>query len=98
MTDLEGIARTVLRGMKPRLLVVDAVHHLLAGNYREQRAAMNLPKYLANDPKMGVVLVGTADAVVALQTDAQMSSRFTPMELPRWGESEEFRRFLHAFQ
>lgn len=84
--------------MKPRLLVVDEVHHLLAGNYREQRAALNLLKYLANDQKMSVVLVGTADAVVALQTDAQMSSRFTPMELPRWGESEEFRRFLHAFE
>ena len=98
VTDLEGIARTLLRGMKPRLLVVDEVHHLLAGNYREQRAAMNLLKYLANDQKMCVVLVGTADAVVALQTDAQMSSRFTPMELPRWSETEEFRRFLHAFE
>lgn len=98
VTDLEGIARTLLRRMKPRLLVVDEVHHLLAGNYREQRAAMNLLKYLANDQKMCVVLVGTADAVVALQTDAQMSSRFTPMELPRWSETEEFRRFLHAFE
>lgn len=98
VTDLESVVRTLLRGMKPRVLVVDEVHHLLAGNYREQRAAMNLLKYLANDQKMCVVLVGTADAVVALQTDAQMSSRFTPMELPRWSESEEFRRFLHAFE
>lgn len=98
VSDLEGIARTLLRGMRPRVLVVDEVHHLLAGNYREQRAAMNLLKYLANDQKMCIVLVGTADAVVALQTDAQMSSRFTPMELPRWSESEEFRRFLHAFE
>jgi hypothetical protein len=51
-----------------------------------------------NDLQMSVVLVGTADAVVALQTDPQMSSRFSPMELPRWGESEDFRRFLHAFE
>ena len=95
---LESLTRTLLHAMKPRMLVVDEVHHLLAGNYREQRAAMNLLKYLANDLQMSVVLVGTADAVVALQTDSQMSSRFTPMELPRWGESEEFRRFLHAFE
>ena len=27
-----------------------------------------------------------------------MSSRFTPMELPRCGESKEFRKFLHAFE
>lgn len=98
VSALEGLTRTLLHAMKPRMLVVDEVHHLLAGNYREQRAAMNLLKYLANDLQMSVVLVGTADAVVALQTDPQMSSRFTPMELPRWGESEEFRRFLYAFE
>ena len=95
---LEGLTRTLLHAMKPRMLVVVEVHHLLAGNYREQRAAMNLLKYLANDLQMSVVLVGTADAVVALQTDPQMSSRFTPMELPRWSESEEFRRFLYVFE
>jgi Cdc6-like AAA superfamily ATPase len=95
---LESLTRTLLRAMNPRMLVVDEVHHLLAGNYREQRAAMNLLKYLANDLQMSVVLVGTADAVVALQTDPQMSSRFSPMELPRWAESEDFRRFLHAFE
>ena len=95
---LESLTRTLLHAMKPRMLVVDEVHHLLAGDYREQRAAMNLLKYLANDLQMSIVLVGTADAVVALQTDPQMSSRFTPMELPRWSESEEFRRFLHAFE
>jgi type II secretory pathway predicted ATPase ExeA len=95
---LESLARTLLHAIKPRMLIVDEVHHLLAGSYREQRASMNLLKYLANDLQMSVVLVGTSDAVVALQTDAQMISRFTPMELPRWGESEEFRKFLHAFE
>jgi type II secretory pathway predicted ATPase ExeA len=95
---LEGLTRTLLHAMQPRMLVVDEVHHLLAGSHREQRASMNLLKYLANDLQMSVVLVGTADARVALQTDAQMSSRFPPIELPRWGESEEFRRFLHAFE
>ena len=43
---LETLTRTLLRVMKPRMLVVDEVHHLLAGNYREQRAALNLLKYL----------------------------------------------------
>ena len=52
---------------------------------------------LANDLRMSVVLVGTYDAVVALRTDAQMTSRFAPVELPRWTESDEFRKFLAAF-
>jgi hypothetical protein len=79
------------------MLVVDEVHRLLAGSYREQRASLNLLKYLANDLRLSIVLVGTADAPIALQTDAQMSSRFTPFEVPRWRENDEFRRFLAAF-
>lgn len=78
--------------------VVDEVHHLLAGTYREQRAALNLLKFLANDLRASIVLVGTDDAVIALQSDTQMVSRFTPFEIPRWRESEAFRRLLSAFE
>ena len=35
---------------------------------------------------------------MAFQSDAQIHSRFTPLELPRWSESEEFRRLLAAFE
>jgi hypothetical protein len=59
------------------------VHHLLGGEHREQRASLNLRQYLANDLKLSVVLVGTNDARVALQTDA-----------PRWRENDELRRLL----
>ena len=44
------------------------------------------------------MVVGTADALLALETDAQMRSRFTPFEIPRWRESDEFRRLLSAFE
>ena len=80
------------------MLVVDEVHHLLAGSYREQRASLNLLKYLANDLRISIVAVGTDDAPVALQTDPQRSSRFTPLELPRWSECDEFRALLGAFE
>jgi AAA+ superfamily predicted ATPase len=80
------------------MLVVDEVHHLLAGSYREQRAALNLLKFLANDLKISIVLVGTDDAMLAIGTDAQTRSRFTPFEIPRWKESDEFRRLLSAFE
>lgn len=98
LSVLERLARDLLRRIAPRMLVVDEVHHLLAGSYREQRAALNLLKYLANDLKISIVLVGTDDAMLALSTDAQTRSRFTPFEIPRWRESEEFRRLLSAFE
>lgn len=84
--------------MAPSMLIVDEVHHLLAGTYREQRASLNLLKFLANDLRASMVLVGTRDAVIALQTDSQIVSRFTPFEVPRWRESEAFRRLLAAFE
>ncbi|QIE29647.1 TniB family NTP-binding protein [Caballeronia sp. SBC2] len=95
---LERLARDLLRRMAPSMLIVDEVHHLLAGTYREQRAALNLLKFLANDLRASIVLVGTDDAVIALQSDTQMVSRFTPFEIPRWRESESFRRLLSAFE
>jgi hypothetical protein len=80
------------------MLIVDEVHHLLAGGYREQRAALNLLKYLANDLRLSIVVVGTSDAPLALESDAQMCSRFMPFEIPRWRESDDFRRLLRAFE
>jgi hypothetical protein len=98
LASLERLARDILRRVSPRMLVVDEVHHLLAGSYREQRAALNLLKFLANDLQVSMVLVGTRDAVLALQTDTQMMSRYKPFEIPRWRESDGLRRLLAAFE
>lgn len=95
---LEHLSRELLRKVSPRMLVVDEVHHLLSGNYLEQRASLNLLKFLANDLQMTIVLVGTHDAEIALQTDSQMSGRFARFEMPRWQESEAFRGLLAAFE
>lgn len=69
LASLERLARDSLRRVSPGMLVVDEVHHLLSGSYREQRAALNFLKFFANDPKFSMVLVGARDAVLALQTD-----------------------------
>ena len=98
LATLEQVPRDVLIRMSPRMLIVDEVHHLLAGTHREQRASLNLLKYLANELKICIVAVGTSDAPVAFQSDAQISSRFTPFEIPLWTESEDFRRLLSAFE
>ena len=98
LSVLERLSRDLLRRIAPRMLIVDEVHHLLAGSWREQRASLNLLKYLANDLRISIVLVGTSDAMLALETDAQMRSRFSPFEVARWRESEDFRRLLGAFE
>lgn len=95
---IETVTLSLLRELQPRMIVIDEVHHLLAGSAREQRAALNLLKFLANELQCAVVALGTIDARTAMQTDAQIASRFRPFELPRWRDGEPFRRFLMTYE
>ena len=96
LVALEYLALHLLRAAQPRILLIDEVHHLLAGTAREQRRALNLLKTLANVLQIAVVAVGTRDALQAISSDPQVVSRFEPMELPPWSENDTFRAFLLA--
>jgi hypothetical protein len=97
LATLEDIAMRLLRKIGLKMLVIDEAHQLLAGSYREQRRALNLLKGLTNELMIPVVVVGTEDALHAIQTDAQVASRFDPLHLARWTESDAFRNFLVTF-
>lgn len=94
---LEERALRLLRLLRPKVIVIDEVHHLLSGSAREQRRSLNLLKFLANELRVCMVAIGSHDARIAIQTDLQVASRFEPCHLPRWGATEEFRGFLAAF-
>ena len=98
LAAVEYTALMLLRKVAPRMIVVDEVHNLLAGTAREQRASLNLLKFLSNQLKCAIVVLGTRDALAAMQTDPQIASRFPSFELPRWQENEGFRGFLAGFE
>jgi hypothetical protein len=98
LSAVEHTALTLLHKLRPRMIIVDEVHHLLAGSPRDQRASLNLLKFLANDLKCSVVALGTRDALAAMHTDRQIASRFADFELPRWQEDQGLRRFLVALE
>jgi hypothetical protein len=97
LASVEQTALALLRKVGLRMIVVDEVHNLLAGSAREQRAALNLLKFLSNQLRCAIVVVGTRDALAAMQSDEQIVSRFPGLELPRWRENEDFRGFLAGF-
>ena len=97
MGALEGRVIHLLQKLGTKLLFIDEVHHLLAGSHREQRRALNLLKFMTNELKIVVVVVGTADAFHALQTDVQVASRFEPLLIPRWTATDAFRSFVVAY-
>lgn len=81
-----------------RMLVVDEIHHVLAGNLNRQRAFLNVLKYLGNELQVPIVAVGTRDAFRALQTDPQLANRFEPALLSRWEFDTDFLRLLASFE
>jgi type II secretory pathway predicted ATPase ExeA len=81
-----------------KMLVIDEIHHILAGSLNAQRAFLNVIKYLGNEIKIPIVGVGTKDAFRAIQTDPQLSNRFEPAVLPLWSMSDEFLRLLMSFE
>lgn len=91
-------ALKLLRAVDLRMLVIDEIHHILAGNLNRQRAFLNVLKYLGNELQIPIVAIGTRDALRAIQTDPQLANRFLPESLPRWTFGTDFLRLLASFE
>ncbi|TDR32158.1 TniB family NTP-binding protein [Hydromonas duriensis] len=88
----------ILRRIGLRMLIIDEIHHVLAGSMNRQKTFLNVIKYLGNELQVPIVGIGTKDAFRALQTDAQLSNRFEPAVLPRWAFDKEFLSLLTSFE
>lgn len=88
----------LLRYVGLRMLIIDEIHHILAGNMNKQRAFLNVLKYLGNELQIPIVGVGTKDAFRAIQSDPQLANRFEPALLPIWKMDETFLRLLMSFE
>ncbi len=88
----------LLRYVGLRMLIIDEIHHILAGSLNKQRAFLNVIKFLGNELRVPIVGVGIKDAFRAIQTDPQLANRFEPVLLPLWTVNEEFLRLLASFE
>jgi len=70
--------------MDVRILIIDEIHHLIAGGLTKQREFRNALKSLSNEAKISIVASGIEEAYNAFNADPQMSSRFVPIEMPSW--------------
>jgi hypothetical protein len=89
---------TLFKAIGLKILVIDEIHHIIAGSLQRQRIFLQTIKYLGNELQIPIVGVGTSDAFHALQSDPQLANRFEPVILPRWGLDEEFLRLLASFE
>ncbi|MDB5744198.1 MAG: TniB family protein [Polaromonas sp.] len=68
-TDMELLGLRLLHRQRPKLMIIDEVHHLLAGSVRQQRQLLNQLKFSSRELRMPIVALGTSEALYAMQTD-----------------------------
>lgn len=90
--------QNVIPKLGVRIIVIDEIHNAEAGMPRQQRAFLNVIKYLINELKIPFVGVGTQLALSAISTDPQLTNRLEPAVLPRWQYDREFVRLLMSFE
>ena len=88
----------LLKKIQLKVLIIDEIHHLLAGTMSKQRSFLNVIKFLANELQISIVCSGTREAFNAIQTDPQLANRFEPNVLSKWRNDEEFLRLLASFE
>ncbi len=90
--------RNLLPRVGLKMLVIDEIHHILAGSTKKHHAFLNTVKYIGNELQVTVVGAGTRQALFAVQSDSQIENRFQPLEIPRWKCTNDWRRFLATFE
>lgn len=97
LPEIEQQAPTLLRKIGVRVLVIDELHNILAGNSMYRREFLNLLRFLGNELRIPLVGVGTRDAYLAIRSDDQLENRFEPVVLPLWEATEACCPLLASF-
>lgn len=88
----------ILKHVGTKVLIVDEIQDLLAGDSRKQMSLLNVIKHLGNELQIPIVAAGIQSALNAIQVDAQLANRFEPIALSRWEFNDEFRSLLASFE
>lgn len=90
--------RAILAAVGTRMLMLDEFQHVLGPRNDRRRVVMDVVKHLGNTLQMPIVVIGTADAQVAVSKDEQLANRLHPLWMPTWAMDTEYRRLLASFE
>lgn len=96
-SELESIAMEVMSSSGTRLIIIDEVHNMLAGNVSTRHDFLTVLRSLGNELRIPLVCAGTRDAYLAIRSDPQLENRFLPFVLPRWSVNDEYLAILASF-
>ncbi|KQV13844.1 NTP-binding protein [Rhizobium sp. Root1203] len=90
IAQMEQAALRIMEAIGVQVFVIDEVHNILAGTYREQRIVLNTLRFLSNRLQISLVCFGVNDAREAIGGDVQLARRFDQFTLSRWAANEQF--------
>ena len=97
LAEVEQLTLKLLRKVGVRMLVIDELHNVLAGNSVNRREFLNLLRFLGNELRIPLVGVGTREAYLAIRLDDQLENRFEPVTLPLWEPDDACCSLLASF-
>jgi hypothetical protein len=92
----ETICIKLMKATEVKILIIDELHNLLAGNNNVQREFLNVLRFIGNEMQVSIVGVGIKDAYLAIRSDDQLENRFEPFILPLWKNDNEFSKLLKS--
>jgi Cdc6-like AAA superfamily ATPase len=96
VVELEQAAIRLMSTMNVQVLLLDEVHNILAGTFREQRIVLNTLRYISNELQVSLVCSGVNEAREAISGDVQLARRFEEFPLTRWSADEQFEDLVLA--
>lgn len=89
---------SLFKKLQIKLIIIDEIHHVLAGSPLKQRVFLNVLKQLSNKLMISIVCVGIRDAFNVLQSDSQLANRFETMILERWKNNQSLLQLLVNYE
>lgn len=89
-----GQLLALMKTAEVRMVVIDEIHNILVSKVSQRDTYLNTLKFLSNELQIPIVLIGTLEAVRAIQTDQQLGNRFEPFPIPRWANGADYAKFL----
>jgi chromosomal replication initiation ATPase DnaA len=97
VSAFEPAVYNALKKFTVKMLVIDEIHNILSGTYRQQLEFLNVLRYIGNEVQIPIICVGTKDAYLAIRSDPQLENRFEPFALPVWMLDDNFIALLASF-
>ncbi|WP_423171257.1 TniB family NTP-binding protein [Stenotrophomonas maltophilia] len=98
VTEKARQTRTNLSAVNCRMLMLDEFQNALALKNDRRRILIDTIKYLSNTLQIPIVIMGTAEAQVAVGRDEQLTNRLKPSWLSPWPRNEDYKRLLSSFE